>query len=295
MFNSNSFFSVIIPTCNRNDLLAKCLDCLAPGIQTLPIEKYEVIVTDDGLETTAEEMLLKCYPWVKWVAGSQLGPAANRNNGAKYARGEWLVFTDDDCLPDRHWLEAYTKAITTIPEYQVFEGRVYVDRPRRYLAETSPVNESGGYLWSCNFTIKRELFQSLGGFDERFPYATMEDVEFRVRLTKQGYKFAFVKEASVCHPWRFKKGWYQLKQHQESTLLYLSIHPEQLDEVNSFYYLKHFWRVFQFNLLSAIEFGEFKFYYLVIEPCFYLRMSSLIFVKHHGHQLLRHIMSLPQK
>jgi len=38
--------SVIIPTCHRNDLLAKCLDCLAPGVQTLPPEQYKVIVTE---------------------------------------------------------------------------------------------------------------------------------------------------------------------------------------------------------------------------------------------------------
>lgn len=41
-------FSVVIPTCRRNDLLAKCLDRLAPGQQTLSPDQYEVIVTDDG-------------------------------------------------------------------------------------------------------------------------------------------------------------------------------------------------------------------------------------------------------
>jgi glycosyltransferase involved in cell wall biosynthesis len=95
-------FSVIIPTYHRNDLLAKCLDCLAPGVQTLPADQYEVIVSDDGYESTAQEMIQQNYPWVKWVAGFRKGPAANRNNGAKYATGEWLAFTDDDCLPDPH-------------------------------------------------------------------------------------------------------------------------------------------------------------------------------------------------
>ncbi|MEC4984442.1 MAG: glycosyltransferase [Oscillatoria sp. PMC 1068.18] len=267
-------FSVVIPTYCRNDLLAKCLDCLAPGRQTLPKEKYEVIVTDDGVETTAQEMLEQRYPWAKWVAGTQLGPAANRNNGSQYAHGEWLVFIDDDCLPDINWLEEYTKVIMAIPEYHVFEGRVYVDRPRRYLAETSPVNESGGYLWSCNFTIKKELFQSLGGFDERFPYAAMEDVDFRLRLTQNGYKFAFVKGASVCHPWRKKGDWGQLKQRQESILLYLSIHSEQLQHLNYWYYLKRFYRRFVNNVILAIRLGDFDFKYLVYEPYFSLKMSK---------------------
>lgn len=231
-------FSVIIPTYHRNDLLAKCLDCLAPGVQTLPAEQYEVIVTDDGYESTAQEMIQQNYPWVKWVAGSRKGPAANRNNGAKYARGEWLAFTDDDCLPDPQWLESYREAIANNKSYLVFEGRTYVDRPRKNLAETSPINESGGYLWSCNFCIERQLFESLNGFDERFPYAAMEDVDLRLRLTKNRHKFLFIKTASVCHPWRHKGGWKKLKQHQQSTLIYLSIHPEQLSNINSKYYLK---------------------------------------------------------
>ncbi|OYQ63518.1 family 2 glycosyl transferase [Pseudanabaena sp. SR411] len=226
-------FSVIIPTCHRNDLLAKCLDHLASNVQTLAAENYEVIVTDDGSQTTAEEMIKLYYPWVKWISGAHKGPAANRNNGAKYAQGEWLVFTDDDCLPDPQWLETYAKNIISEMNYLVLEGRTYVDRPRKSLAETSPINESGGYLWSCNFAIQMKLFESIGGFDERFPYAAMEDVDLRLRLEKSGHKFIFIRDASVCHPWRNKGGWKKLKQHQESTLIYLSIHPDESLNINS--------------------------------------------------------------
>ncbi|MFM6077529.1 MAG: glycosyltransferase, partial [Dolichospermum sp.] len=49
-------FSVIIPTYHRNDLLVKCLNCLTPGVQTLPADQYEVIVSDDGYQSTAQEM-----------------------------------------------------------------------------------------------------------------------------------------------------------------------------------------------------------------------------------------------
>lgn len=230
-------FSVIIPTYHRNDLLAKCLNCLAPSIQTLPADQYEVIVTDDGFQTTAEEMIKQQYPWVKWVAGIRKGPAANRNNGAKYAQGRWLVFTDDDCLPDSQWLEAYAQAIVTAPYCLVFEGRTYVDRPKKTLAEIAPANETGGYLWSCNFAIQQQLFESMAGFDERFPYAAMEDVDLRLRLTKIGCKFTFIKLASVCHPWRLKGGWKKLQQHQESLLIYLTIHPEELANINYRTYL----------------------------------------------------------
>jgi GT2 family glycosyltransferase len=235
--NGPPLFSVIIPTHHRNDLLARCLDCLAPGVQSLPTRQYEVIVTDDGYQTTAERMIQERYGWAKWVAGPRKGPAANRNNGEKYAKAEWLVFTDDDCLPDRDWLGAYATAIEQSPSCLVFEGRTYVDRARVSLAETAPSNETGGYLWSCNFLINKILFNEIGGFDERFPYAAMEDVDLRLRLTKADYSFSFIKGAAVCHPWRQKGGWKKLKQHQKSVLIYLSINPEEKSKINAGFYI----------------------------------------------------------
>lgn len=233
-------FSVIIPTYQRNDLLAKCLDCLAPEVQTLPAEQYEVIVTDDGLKTTSEEMIRERYPWVKWVKGFCKGPAANRNNGAKFAQGEWLAFTDDDCLPDSHWLKAYAEAIVANSSCLVFEGKTYVNRPKRSLAETSPINETGGYLWSCNFMIRKELFESINGFDERLLTA-MEDVDLHKRLVKNKSNIIFRSQASVCHPWRMKKlnkdGWKQWRGIQDSLITYLSIHPEEKTRLNYRYFL----------------------------------------------------------
>lgn len=273
-------FSVIVPTYHRNDLLAKCLDCLAPGVQTLLPEQYEVIVTDDGSQTTAEEMIRDRYSWVKWVAGPCKGPAANRNNGAKYAQGEWLAFTDDDCLPDSQWLEGYAKAIVNEPSCLVFEGRIYVDRPRRSLAETSPANETGGFLWSCNFAIQKELFESLAGFDERFPYAAMEDVEFRLRLKKTGRKFSLAKGASVCHPWRSLGGWYKLQQHNTSTFIYLSIHPEQSIKINSFYYLKlSIIGFIKTDISAIINFKGNGFKEAIIRRLAFLQMAFLLVVK----------------
>jgi GT2 family glycosyltransferase len=250
-----SLFSIIIPTYQRNDLLAKCLDRLAPGVQTLSADQYEVIVSDDGRETTAESMIKEQYDWVKWLKGPQKGPAANRNNGAKYAQGEWLVFTDDDCLPDPQWLEAYSKAIVKQPDCLVFEGRTYVDQPKSSLADTAPLNETGGYLWSCNFAMEKQLFESLGGFDERFPYAAMEDVELRLRLTKLEYRFDFVPLASVLHPWRNQGSWKKLKQHGESVLIYLSIHPDQKSQIN----FKSYMWMFFYSLIKVTLPGIIKY------------------------------------
>jgi GT2 family glycosyltransferase len=72
----------------------------------------------------------------------------------------------------------------------------------------------------------------------------MEDVDLRLRLIKAGYPFSFIREAAVCHPWRPRGGWRQLKQHQQSTFIYLSIHPDERNRINSIYYLEMLLRGF---------------------------------------------------
>ena len=220
-------FSVVVPTCHRNDLLAQCLQCLAPGAQEIPSEDYEVIVTDDGVNSTAEEMIRESYPWARWHAGPRLGPAANRNHGASLGRGEWLVFVDDDCRPDAQLLRSYARARVDYPGARVFEGRIYVDRPQRTLAECAPINEEGGYLWACNFAIVRALFTELGGFDERFRFAAMEDVELRHRLEDSGCTIPFIRAASVCHPWRPRYPVKEVQRHRASLQVFITLRPEK--------------------------------------------------------------------
>ncbi|MEH2381176.1 MAG: glycosyltransferase [Nostoc sp.] len=197
--NNSHLFSVIIPTYHRNDLLVKCLDCLAPGVQTLAAGQYEVIVTDDGSQTTAEEMIRQQYPWVKWVAGPRSGPAANRNNGAKYAQGEWLAFTDDDCLPAQEWLEAYAEA--TKGSALALEGAIHpLGNPDQDLAEC-PINLTGGCFWSANIAVKHKFFETIDGFDSNYLIAAQEDQDLKIRIEKIT-KIDFVPEAKVYHPVR---------------------------------------------------------------------------------------------
>jgi glycosyltransferase involved in cell wall biosynthesis len=197
--NSSLQFSVIIPTYHRNDLLAKCLDCLAPGIQSLPIEQYEVIVTDDGSEITAESMIREQYPWAKWVSGPRRGPAANRNNGASYAQGEWLAFTDDDCLPEPNWLINYAQAIDG--SALALEGAIHpLGNPHQDLVEC-PVNLVGGCFWSANIAVQRSLFEKIGGFDANYPLAAYEDQDLQLRLFPLT-EITFVANSCVLHPVR---------------------------------------------------------------------------------------------
>ncbi len=195
--------SVIIPTYNRNEMLALCLAKLAPGSQALDAMHYEVIVSDDGLNNQAKGLIYENYPWVLWTEGPKRGPAANRNNGAKKSSGEWLVFTDDDCLPDRNWLMAFAKAIEEYPNIKAFEGAILPDDWNLLSADMAecPVNDKGGCFWSANITIERKFFQSIGGFDEQFRIAAQEDQDLQMRVLQQT-SIAFIENAFVIHPVR---------------------------------------------------------------------------------------------
>ena len=126
----NIFFSVVIPTYERPDDLRICLNSLSKDIQ-LGSPSYEIIVTDDSKSDKSRRMVEKEFPDVSWRKGKQNGPAGNRNAGVDRAKGEWIVFLDDDCIAQEGYLNAYAKAIRANPDVLVFEGRIFADRPRR--------------------------------------------------------------------------------------------------------------------------------------------------------------------
>ena len=190
--------SVVIPTRNRPAELGACLSRLAPGAQSLAAEAYEVIVSDDGDGVGTAQLLARDFPFARLVAGPRLGPAANRNAGARAACAPWIAFTDDDTLPARDWL---ANLLIMADGRDVVEGRTTCDAGIHSPMQTAPINESGGWWWSCNLGVRREFFLSvLGGFDERFPFAHMEDVDFRERARSAGAREIFAPNAVVDHP-----------------------------------------------------------------------------------------------
>lgn len=176
------FFSIVIPTFERPDDLNNCLNSLSKTNQKY-IPPYEIIVSDDSNSDSSRILIEKDFPHVNWGEGKKIGPAGNRNAGVNRARGEWIVFLDDDCIAQKGYLAAYAAAINKYPNLFVFEGKIFADRPKKTWSEGCPENESGGMLWTSNLCIKKTLFDNIGGFDERFVIA-YEDVDFAYRLKK---------------------------------------------------------------------------------------------------------------
>lgn len=191
--------SVIVPTCDRPGPLAGCLRCLAPEAQVGMPRDYEVIVSDDGRRSDTRRLVAEQFPWVRWFCGPRRGPSANRNRGASVARGAWLMFTDDDCLPDPHWLAAFAAATAQYPQAGAFEGAILPTTPFRRLSVRCPANDTGGLFWSANVAVRRDLFERVGGFCPLFPYAAAEDQDLYLRLQAMT-PIPFIRAAHVRHP-----------------------------------------------------------------------------------------------
>lgn len=202
--------SVVIPTYNRRELLAKTLDSLA-RVRVAPGE-MEVIVVDDGSQDgTAEALARRKDPFPLRVLRheSSQGPAAARNRGAAAARGEILGFLDSDVTVDPGWWQA-AKPHFTDPGVGALEGATLLPpgagRPTPFSHFVH--NQRGRSFQTCNFFFRRAVFLAAGGFDERFCWQdrrgrlwhVREDTDLAFTLLDQGQRIEFEPAAQAFHP-----------------------------------------------------------------------------------------------
>lgn len=135
---------------------------------------------------------------------SKAGPAAARNFGARVATGEWLWFLDSDCVVSEDSLVRFAAASGEVvgmcglvkPQSNRLLGRYYDSQ--EILLPQFAENEEPLYLITASACIHRDTFLRLGGFDESFPLAAGEDIDFGFRLYQVG-RLGFVRDAIVYH------------------------------------------------------------------------------------------------
>lgn len=201
--------TVVVPTFGRPRQVEACLEALTA--QTLR-EPWEVVVVDDGspepLTGLAERFAGRLD--LRVIRQDNAGPAAARNRGVGEARGTFIAFTDDDCLPERDWLATLVGAARERP-YALVGGTTINGLPHELFASTSQMivdlvyehfnadPERAYFFASNNVLCPRERFLALGGFDATFPRAGAEDRDFCDRWRMAGWPLVWRPAARVEH------------------------------------------------------------------------------------------------
>jgi len=204
------FFSVIIPTDGRPRQLAACLQSLA--CIEYPYDRFEVVVVDDGSKTPLESVVhsFRDKIDVTLLTQSHSGPAAARNAGAQRARGTFLAFTDDDCMPKADWLQRLAARFTQTPDHLIggctlnalpdnpysTASQILIDYLYTYY---NPTFNQACFLTSNNLAVPAARFRALGGFDTSFPLAAAEDRDFCDRWRDRTHQMIYAPEVLVYH------------------------------------------------------------------------------------------------
>lgn len=203
-------FSIIIPTHARPKRLNQCLAGLAAV--DYPRDRFEVIVVDDASPDSVDDVVDAFVGplQVRLLKQAKAGPGMARNLAAQHARGEWLGFLDDDCVPDRDWLKNIDRAAALSPGAMLGGGTANACRDNIF-AELNHVLLSEVREWlrnharslhffpSNNLFLPAADFQKMGGFDSHFHLAGGEDRELCARWLAVGGQMLEVPDAKIQH------------------------------------------------------------------------------------------------
>ena len=209
--------TVIVLNYNGVQWLPGCLDAIAAQVGA---PSCETLVVDNGSTDGSIALTRTSYPAVRLVeAGTNLGFTGGNNAGARAAAGEWLAFLNNDTMVEPAWLARLWDAALSHPAFALVTSRIV------FLHDPSTIDSAGdGYLragaafkhghgapaasftssrevfGACGgaFMIRRDAFEALGGFDERF-FAVYEDVDLSYRARLRGLRVWYAADAVVRH------------------------------------------------------------------------------------------------
>jgi GT2 family glycosyltransferase len=243
----NPEISVVVPTYRRPELLERCLSSLAE--QTADRDQFEVVVVDDGSADETGQVLATWSARLPNVHAKELtknrGPAAARNRGVAESSAPLLLFLDDDVVaPPTLVTEHLALHAGADPKLGVL-GRVEWHPDLRVTSFMRWLDRSGlqfGFdalsegvvdppyvaFYTANLSMRRELFDEVGGFDERFPYPAYEDMELAWRLHPRGFRLEYRPAALAFHARPIELATFTCRTEwvAESAALLRRLHPD---------------------------------------------------------------------
>jgi GT2 family glycosyltransferase len=210
--------SVIVPVFNRASLTGRCLEeLLANAPESVGIE---IMVVDDGSTDLTGRLLDGYVDRVRVVKQtSNQGFATACNAGAATAAGRFLVFLNNDTIPQTGWLDALVNYAVSHPDAAVVgskllypndtiqhAGFVFCQKrmPRHiyagFPADHPAVNKSRRFqaVTGACMLVRREVFEKVGGFDTAFVNG-YEDVDLCLRVGEHGHEVHYFHESVLYH------------------------------------------------------------------------------------------------
>ncbi len=202
--------SVIIPVRDSESTIEKCLTSIKA--LNYPQENIEIIVIDDGSNDNTPN-ILKNINGIKILHTAGIGPSSARNLGIKEATGEFIAFTDADCIVGKNWINGLLKGFTSEDIASVGGNQLSPDDEspfgHRVQIFLKIMGFLGGYTkWAknivetrhnptCNSMYRKSIFDKIGNFDEKLWPGEDVDIDYRIR--KAGLKIVYNPEAIVYH------------------------------------------------------------------------------------------------
>ncbi len=186
-------FSIVIPTYQRRDVVCDAVRALAELDYRGGIEL--VVVVDGSTDGTAEALGAIDYPFpLKIIEQSNGGAASARNRGAAAAANDIILFLDDDMIADPTLLDEHARlhragadaVIGDTPIHPASPAGFLPESVARWIASTSVKSPLSPFdIFSGQLSVRRSVFEALGGFDTAFTSAAAfgnEDADFGARL-----------------------------------------------------------------------------------------------------------------
>ncbi len=196
--------SVIIVTYNRAEILAETLKVWAEQ----DFKDFELIIVDDGSNDGTYDIISKLSDGLPFETRiyrqENKGPGAARNLALRYARGDIIMFVDDDAFPVRqltlrhvYWHEKYPNAVVRGPVINFSNLEDLQLRPPRTLIEKLKAF-SRNYFCTANVSIRKDYLEEVGGFNESFRRWQDTELAYRLRYRFK-LRWIFDYNATVWH------------------------------------------------------------------------------------------------